>query len=366
MALKNFREDGFDAILYESRSWIGGIWKYSDDDALSTAESTIFNSSKYRAAISDFPVPDSMADFPPASELHEYLESYCEHFSLRAHIELNSPVNKVERKDDRWILEIGGTNSRPETFDKVALACGPFVKPRKPDFEAVDQFTGKQVHALNFHNPAQFKGQRVLVIGLHATAQDIVSGLSGHAAQVYGSHRSGVRMLPRYTSDGSVYDRMPPLWFTLISLYLGKYFPTFFNWMMDKMVGMISKQEFPDIPDSWQFDPAPSISVCPPLIGSELYPLMKSGFCEPVSEVTRITGPRSVELKSGRVLEDIDAIVYCTGYHSLIPVNIEPQDLNPYPVRLLGIIPLRRLPILTNKFYSLLAHRRCSIETYSL
>lgn len=137
--------------------------------------------------------------------------------------------------------------------------------------------------------------------------------------------------LPRYTSSGSVYDRVPPLWFTLLSVYLGQLVPTLFYWLMDKLVRVMSKKEFPNVPESWGFSPAPSIAVCPPLVADELYELMKSGFCEPVSEVTRISGPRAVELETGRLLEDIDAIVYCTGYHQLIPVDMEPQELNPYP-----------------------------------
>ena len=98
----------------------------------------------------------------------------------------------------------------------------------------------------------------------------------------------------------------PPLWFTILTLYLGKYVPTFFNWMMDNLIQSVSRKEFPNIPDSWGFSPAPSISVSPPLIADELYPHLQSGFCEPVPEVARIAGPRSVELKSGRVLEEIE------------------------------------------------------------
>ena len=112
--------------------------------------------------------------------------------------------------------------------------------------------------------------------------------------------------LPQYSSDGSVYDRMPPLFFTILTLYLSKYVPTFFNWMMDKLVQHVSRKEFPNIPESWGFNPPPSISVAAPLIASVLYPHLESGFCEPVPEVTRIVGSRSVELKSGRILEDIE------------------------------------------------------------
>lgn len=124
---------------------------------------------------------------------------------------------------------------------------------------------------------------------------------------------------------------MPPLWFTILTLYLSQFIPTAFTWIMDKLIRYLSKKEFPNLPVAWGFDPPPSIAVSPPLVASELYPHLQSGFCGPVPEVLRITGHRTVELKSGRVLEDIDAIIYCTGYDSCIPVPIEPQSLNPYP-----------------------------------
>ena len=195
MALKNFKEDGFDVTLYESRSWIGGLWKYSDDSSLSVADNTVFNSSKYRTAMSDFPVPDEMADYPPAEELVKYLESYCTHFDLWPHIKTSSPVTKVRRQHDGWVLDIGGAEPLSESFDKVALSCGPFTKPRKPDFEGIDKFEGQTLHAINYHNPSQFKGQRILVVGLHASGMDVALSLVGRASQVYMSHRSGVLMV---------------------------------------------------------------------------------------------------------------------------------------------------------------------------
>ena len=198
MALKNFKEDGFDAILYESRSWVGGLWKYSNDDSLSTAENTVFNSSKYRTAISDFPVPDDMHDFPPAAQLLEYFESYCDHFDLWPHIQLSSPVENVKRHNEQWALQLGtadDSTTTTELFDKVAFSCGPFVKPRRPDFDGINKFGGTTLHSVKFHNPSQFKGQNVLVVGLHASAQDVVAQLSKHASHTYLSHRSGILLV---------------------------------------------------------------------------------------------------------------------------------------------------------------------------
>jgi dimethylaniline monooxygenase (N-oxide forming) len=108
-------------------------------------------------------------------------------------------------------------------------------------------------------------------------------------------------------------------------------FPTFFQWVVDSLLKSMSKKAFPNIPESWGFEPVNSTLVSVPLIGGQLYPHMESGFAEPVPEVAGIRGPSSVELKSGRVLDDIDTIIYCTGYDISIPVKFEPVELDPYP-----------------------------------
>lgn len=92
----------------------------------------------------------------------------------------------------------------------------------------------------------------------------------------------------------------------------------------------MSKKAFPDVPAAWNFYPAPSVATTNPLIADELYPYLKSGFCTPVAAVSRITGRKSVKLTDGTVLEDIDAIVYCTGYIQSTP-TVE-KEYNPYPV----------------------------------
>ena len=137
--------------------------------------------------------------------------------------------------------------------------------------------------------------------------------------------------LPRYTPDGSVYDRAPTFGAQLIIFYLSAFVPTFFNWLIDTVVRSISKKGFPDAKPSWDFDKAAPPAVKPPLIADALYPHLQSGFCEPVDAIDKITGPKSIQLKSGRILENIDTIIYCTGYHYTIPVTFEPAELNPYP-----------------------------------
>ena len=56
--------------------------------------------------------------------------------------------------------------------------------------------------------------------------------------------------MPRYSSDGSVYDRQPPLNFMIFTFYISAWFPSVFNWIIDKLCAMISKKGFPNPPAS--------------------------------------------------------------------------------------------------------------------
>jgi dimethylaniline monooxygenase (N-oxide forming) len=88
-----------------------------------------------------------------------------------------------------------GLGSRIDHFDKILVATGSFVSPKKPTLHGIDLFRGPILHAIDYHQPSRFKGQNVLLIGLHATAQDIAMSLCEHASKVYISHRTGLIMV---------------------------------------------------------------------------------------------------------------------------------------------------------------------------
>lgn len=48
VALKNFKEEGFDVMGFERNSYIGGLWKYTEDDQTSVLNTTVVNISKER------------------------------------------------------------------------------------------------------------------------------------------------------------------------------------------------------------------------------------------------------------------------------------------------------------------------------
>lgn len=348
VATKVFLQGGFQVTGFEARDYVGGLWKDSRDSTLSVHATTIFNSSKWRSCFSDFPFSDDANTYPTAVQILRYLESYADHFGLREHYHLGTKVLQIRYLHNKWAVTVldGSTGQRrTEHFDKVCVATGAFHKPRSPRLTGAELFQGKVIHSIDFHGDQRYDGQNVLLVGLHATAQDVCCALAESAQHVYLSHRRGLLLLPRFRPDGATFDSTGTVKNTFVMTFLNKYLSAFFWWLMQRILSKQSRETFPDIPDAWGLNPAPSAAIRTPLMADALWPLLDKGFAEPVPEISRITGPNSVLLADGRTLENIETIIYCTGYEFSLPDGLIPKDedsvgYNPYPQGREGKEPL--------------------------
>ena len=350
MALKNLTEEGFRVTSFEKRAYVGGLWTPSSDSSISVTEHTIFNSSRFMSPISDFPFLPHHDDFPKASQLVEYINHYVDHFNLRKHVQLNTEVTSARWIDQKWEVKTLTQDSKTavDHFDKLLVCTGSFHNANTPVYDGIDLFQGKILHSINFPHPSTFKGEKVLIVGMHATSQDITVELASHASKVFISHRDGVLLvsilsssndransrlqLGRYDEQGRTFDQLMTLNFFLkIFMFMTRNFPTQFQRFLDYMLLKLSKKAYPNQPKEWNLLPAPSMAVTTPIIADEIYPLLESGFATPVPAIKAITGPNQVTLTNGNVIE-VDTIIYCTGYAFDVPPIFSPE-FHPYPVR---------------------------------
>ena len=70
-----------------------------------------------------------------------------------------------------------------EEFDDVVVATGHFSTPNVPEFEGFKTFNGRILHAHDFRDALEFKGQDILIIGRSYSAEDI-----GSQCYKYGAH----------------------------------------------------------------------------------------------------------------------------------------------------------------------------------
>lgn len=330
-AAKNFLEEGFDVTGVESRDWIGGLWKASGDAHLSAHSKTVFNSSKWVSPYSDFPFGDEIDNFPTREQVYDYLQDYADHFRVRERYRLGTKAARVEFdvEKTKWavtLLEISTSKTQTEYFDKVCISTGAFHSPRTPQIEDIEQFQGRTLHAIEFSDGREFEfqSQNVLIVGLHHSASDVCNALSAASAKhVYLSHRQGVLMLPRYLADGSIMDTSTTVKGAFAIAFLNRYFNSLWNWILQRMLVSISKAAFSPMLES--LNPPPPMAVHVPTVGDPLWPLLNSDFTDIVPSIRRIAGPRQVELSNGQVLDDINAIIYCTGYEFSLPDGLFPR-----------------------------------------
>jgi dimethylaniline monooxygenase (N-oxide forming) len=114
---------------------------------------------------------------------------------------VNTIVENVPRNPDgsNWQLKLNKLGElKTESFDKVVFAHGYQTKPKMPQFEGQELFQGPLIHAQQYRKPDDFKGKRVVIVGIGAITSDIATELVAHASKLYISHRRGMIIASRW------------------------------------------------------------------------------------------------------------------------------------------------------------------------
>jgi dimethylaniline monooxygenase (N-oxide forming) len=279
-----------------------------------------------------------------------YLRTYAKHFDLYKNIEFGKTVTRFEKGTgtSKWQLTFADEPDAPKSFDKVVWATGGFLKPRPIVFEGQDQFVGRIVHSQDVRNLEDFKVQNVIVLGIGNTAGDITISLVHHAKKVYISHRRGAKIFKRSGADGLPTDLMISSTIWAIMWWIEAYLPSLFGKIMDASMDSNFKESWGENKEEWGFAQSPSIrdNFHIILCNDDLIPLIKEGKVTSTCGIKRIVGPKTVEMDDGLVIDDVDAIITCTGYSDDMGMLSEaltfvdaPREAAPLPNLYMGIFP---------------------------
>ncbi|MGZ5357494.1 MAG: flavin-containing monooxygenase [Solirubrobacterales bacterium] len=292
---------------FETSDDLGGNWYFGNPNGRSSAYRSL-HIDTYRDSVSfrDMPMGDDYPDYPHHEQIFGYLRDYADAFGLRERIRFETPVEHAERKPGGgWRITLGGGGV--EEFDFLVVGNGHHWDPRYADFPG--RFDGETLHSHHYLSPTEpvdLTGKRVLVVGIGNSAVDIVSELSrkGVAEKVYLSTRSGAWVMPKY----------------LFGKPIGKLVKT--NPLLPLRLQRLLARPLPYIASGRMEDyglPAPNhrFLEAHPTVSSELLLRLGSGDA--------IAKPNVAELQGDRVLfedgsaEEVDAIVYATGYNITFP-----------------------------------------------
>ena len=181
---------------FEKGSDIGGMWRYDNDNGLSSAYASLhIDSSRKNLGYSDFPIPDDLPDFLSHQQVLAYLEAYAAHFDLTKRVTFNTSVDKIWIGDDgKWRVRLNSGETR--SYKTIIVANGHLSDPRWPSFRG--HFDGAVIHSHTYRTAAPFEGKNVLVVGLGNSAVDIAVDLCRRAASVSISTRRSAWIMPKY------------------------------------------------------------------------------------------------------------------------------------------------------------------------
>ncbi len=296
---------------FEKGSKIGGNWRYENDNGMSSAYRSLhINSSRKLMSFKAFPMPDHYPDYPAHAHIAAYFDAYVERFGLAERIGFNTQVIDAEPVDGQWDVTVEDAGGKRQTnrYSAVLVANGHHWDPRWPEpaFPGAEEFEGEQIHAHYYREPDILEGKRVLVLGIGNSATDIAVESSRIADATFLAMRRGAYVLPKYL-NGKPIDEAAPAIASRLPLAVQRFFMAR---MLRVAVGEMTDYGLPK-PDHKLLEAHPTVS-------SELLSRIGHGDIAVKPNIERFAGGRAVRFADSSE-EEIDLVVYCTGYKITFP-----------------------------------------------
>jgi cation diffusion facilitator CzcD-associated flavoprotein CzcO len=260
-------------------------------------------------------LPHHTPDFPPRSQVLQYLHDYATHFGLHPYLRLNTMVESVERSAQQQCLVRVRTGDQlsTEPFDAVVVCSGTDRYSQIPHLAGAETFTGKVLHSSSYKGPEAFAGQRVVVAGVGSSGVDIATELSEVASCLWLCTAQGAWFIPRYLLNHP-YDYQTTRFSRLIPYRLGMSLSDRLLLFEYRRMGITRKllQErgmlLPPF-DFWRV----RLTPC------------DADFLQQIKRGTIGVKPRVSSLRDQQVCfsdgsaVEADTIIYCTGYELRFP-----------------------------------------------
>lgn len=149
-AARELLREGHKVVVFEKSDHIGGTWKYDprtesdpigNDPTREVVHSSLYlslrtNLPRELMGFLDYPFPEDSENsdgrsFPGHEEVLWFLNKLADEFGIRDFIRFNRDVIRIERVNDRWVVESKACGCLvEEIFEAVVVCSGHFTEPR--------------------------------------------------------------------------------------------------------------------------------------------------------------------------------------------------------------------------------------------
>ena len=180
---------GKDFVIVDNATEPGGSWQHMWPGLRLFSPSTF-------SSLPGWMMPtwnDAKHGYPPRSHVVDYLTRYEERYELGVRRPwLATAVNRETGQGELTVT----SNARSISARFVVSATGTWTAPFWPTYPGMPTFEGRQLHAADYHGPAEFVGQHVVVVGGGNSAAQILAEVSQAAVTTWVSSRP-----PRFLPD---------------------------------------------------------------------------------------------------------------------------------------------------------------------
>ncbi|XP_034036301.1 dimethylaniline monooxygenase [N-oxide-forming] 2-like isoform X1 [Thalassophryne amazonica] len=330
--IKTCIDEGLEPVCFECSDDIGGLWKFKESDepnSTSIYRSLVTNTSKEIMCFSDFPMPGDYPNYMHHSLLLQYFRLYAKHFDLLRYIHFQTTVRSVRQKSDfsqsgQWDVVTVNKDGKEEkhVFDAVLVCSGHYTHPNLPlaDFPGHEIFSGKCYHSCEYKDAKDLSGKRVVVVGIGNSAADIAVDISRYAEKTFLSTRGGVWVLSRLSFKGLPMDMVA---LTRFSSVLSRLLPkNLLNWTLERALNNKYDHRL------YSLMPKHRILERKALVNDDLPARILQGAVvmkTNLKEFQRL----NILFEDGTVEDNIDTVIFCTGYHAKFPFLPPPLSGGP-------------------------------------
>jgi cation diffusion facilitator CzcD-associated flavoprotein CzcO len=263
-------------------------------------ESAHFISSRKVSGFFDHPMPDDYPDYPSHRQILRYTRGFALTYGLRDKIKFGTAVVGSEHVGDTWTVTLA--DGSRQDYRALVCATGTTWSPRMPTVPGT--FTGEVRHSATYRDPVEFRGRRVLVVGLGNSGADIVCDSALMAEASFLSVRRGYHVIPKHlfgvpADEFAEYGPSLPL----------RVERPLFAGLLRVLQGDLTRYGLPK-PDHKLFETHP-------LLNSQLLHHLQHGDVKVKPDVAAFEGDR-VRFTDGST-EVIDLVLFATGYDWTIP-----------------------------------------------